>query len=305
MQPLSDIEIFVRVVESRSFTAAADALGLAKSGVSRSVTRLEDSLGVKLLQRTTRRLSLTEAGQEFFERSRDALSQIEEARRAASRHQAEPSGTLRATAPMSFGLELIAPALPEFLAKHPKLVVDLAFDDRQRDLVAEGIDVAVRVTQLADSSLVARRLAPVRMVVVASPRYLERRGAPRTPDELRAHDCLVYTLRPSPDAWRFDGPGGERFLVPVRGSYYANNGMALREALVAGHGIALMTTFTVGDDIRSGRLVRVLPGYAAPELAAHAVYPQRRLVPPKVRAFVDFLADRFGDPPPWDRGLGF
>ena len=303
MESLSDIAVFVRVVELRSFTAAAEALGMAKSGVSKHVTRLEDSLGVKLLHRTTRTLSLTEAGQEFFAKARDALDRIDEARTEATRHQAEPSGTLRVTAPMSFGLELVAPVLPEFLDRHPKVAVDLAFDDRVRDIVAEGIDVAVRITQLADSSLVARRLAPIRHVIVASPGYLERHGTPRTPDDLRTHDCLIYTLRSSPDAWRFDGPDGRRWMVPVRGSYAANNSMALRAALAAGRGIALMTTFTVGEDLRAGRLVQVLPEFTAPELAVHAVYPERRRAPPKVKAFVEFLAERFGDPPFWERGL--
>ena len=302
MEGLSDIAVFVRVVELKSFTAAADALGMAKSNASKHVTRLEESLGVKLLHRTTRTLSLTEAGQEFFATARDALERIEAARSEAARHQAEPSGTLRVTAPMSFGLEMLAPALPGFLARFPKVSVDIAFDDRQRDIVAEGIDVAVRISQLADSTLVARRLAPIRHLVVASPAYLEQRGTPATPDDLRGHDCLVYTLRSSPDAWRFDGADGRRWMVPVRGTYAANNSMALRAALVAGRGIALMTSFTVGDNVRAGRLVRVLREFEAPALAVHAVYPARR-PPPKVKAFVDFLAERFGDPPSWDRGL--
>ncbi len=304
MQPLSDIAVFVRVVEARSFTAAADRLDMAKSAVSRCVSRLEEGLGVRLLNRTTRRLSLTEAGEAFFERARRALDELEEARREAARHQAEPGGTLRLTAPMSFGLELVAPVLPAFMDRYPKVTVDLSLDDRHEDLVAGGIDLAIRIAELADSTLVARRLAPVRHVVVASPAYLARRGTPATPDDLRDHDCLVYTLRASPDAWRFDGADGRKWTVPVRGSYYANNSMALRAALVAGRGIALMTSFTVGDDLRSGRLKRVLAAFAAPTLGVHAVYPQRRHVPPKVRAFVDFLAARFGDPPYWDRELG-
>lgn len=305
MAPLSDIEIFVRVVECMGFTAAAQRLGVGKSVVSRSVSRLEEALGVRLLNRTTRRLSLTEAGTAFFERTRRALDEIEAARLEASRHQAVPSGSLRVTAPMSFGISMVAPILPEFMRAHPRIAVDLELDDRHRDVVAEGIDVALRIARMADSTLVARRLAPVRLIAVAAPAYLERRGVPRSPDDLRDHDCLVYTLRSSPDVWRFVARDGREWNVPVRGSLRANNGLALREALVAGHGIGLATTFVAGGDVRAGRLARVLPDYAAPEYGAYAVYAQRRHVPPKVRAFVDFLAQRFGDPPVWDEGLGF
>jgi DNA-binding transcriptional LysR family regulator len=205
---------------------------------------------------------------------------------------------------MSFGIELVGPAMPAFMRQHPKVIVDLTFDDQQRDIVAEGIDVAIRITQLADSTLVARRLAPVRHLVVASPAYLAARGTPLTPDDLRDHDCLVYTLRASPDAWRFDGPDGRKWTVAVRGSCYANNSIALRSCLEAGHGISLMTSFTTGDALRAGRLVRVLADYEAPMLSVYAVYQQRRHTPPKVRAFVDFLAATFGDPPVWERELG-
>jgi DNA-binding transcriptional LysR family regulator len=208
MEPLSDIIVFVHVVESNSFKAAAGRLGMAKSALSRCVTRLEESLVVRLLDRTTRKLSLTEAGEAFFRRAERALADLDEARTEAARHQAEPAGTLRVTAPMSFGIDLVAPALSAFMSAHSKVSVELALDDRQRDIVADGIDVAFRIAQLADSTLVARRLAPIRQLVVAAPSYLEARGKPVTPDDLRDHDCLVYTLRASPDAWRFDGPGG-------------------------------------------------------------------------------------------------
>lgn len=304
MEPLSDIAVFVRVVESSSFTAAADRLGMAKSAVSKCVTRLEESLGVRLLNRTTRKLSLTEAGASFFGRAARALAEIEEARQEATHHQAEPAGTLRVTAPMSFGIDIVAPVMPAFLDAHSKVTLDLALDDQQRDIVAEGIDVAVRIAHLADSTLVARRLAPVRHLVVAAPSYLKARGVPLTPDDLKQHDCLVYTLRESPEAWRFDGVDGRKWTVPVRGSLYANNSLALRCCLEAGRGIAMMTSFTVGNALRAGRLVRVLPDYRAPELFVHAVYQQRRHTPPKVRAFVDFLAKTFGEPPVWDRDLG-
>lgn len=305
MTPLSDIEVFVRVVEAGGFTAASEKLRIGKSAVSRCVSRLEDGLGVRLLNRTTRRLSLTEAGQGFYERAHRALGEIETARVEASRHQSVPSGTLRVAAPMSFGIFMIAPLLAEFMRRYPQVVVDLELDDRHRDIVAEGIDVAVRITQLADSGLIARRLAPIRHVVAASPAYLKLHGTPRTPDALRDHDCLIYTLRASPDAWRFDAPDGGVWSVPVRGSLRVNNALALREALLGGRGLGLTTTFVVGDDLRAGRLVRVLADYATPEFSAYAVFPQRRHVAAKVRAFVDFLASRFGDAPPWDDDLGF
>lgn len=303
MDTLSDIEVFVRVVETTSFTRAADKLGIAKSAVSKSVGRLEEQLGVRLLNRTTRRLSLTEAGSAFYGRTSRALAEIEAARLDAQHHQVEPSGTLRVAAPMSFGIAMVAPLLPSFMRQYPKVIVDLMLDDRQHDIVAEGIDVAIRISQLADSSLVARRLAPIRHVLVASPEYLRRRGLPATPDALREHDCLIYTLRASPQAWQFVAADGTETVVPVRGSFHANNGLALREALLAGHGIALMTSFAVGEDLLCGRLQRVLPEYSVPELSAYAVFHQRRHSAPKLRAFVDFLAANFGDRPHWDRGL--
>lgn len=303
MDTLSDIEVFVCVVATASFTRAADKLGIAKSAASKSVGRLEAQLGVRLLNRTTRRLSLTEAGAAFYARTSRALVEIEAARLDAQHHQAVPSGTLRVAAPMSFGITMVAPLLPAFMRQYPKVSVDLMLDDRQHDIVADGIDVAIRISQLADSSLVARRLAPIRHVLVASPDYLERRGLPATPRALREHDCLIYTLRASPHAWTFIAPDGSESLVPVHGTFHANNGLALREASLAGHGIALMTSFSVGEDVRCGRLVRVLPEYSVPPLSAYAVYHQRRHGAAKLNAFVDFLVANFGDAPHWDRGL--
>jgi DNA-binding transcriptional LysR family regulator len=301
---LAAMAVFTRVVEERSFTAAARALGLSKSAVSKQVSRLEDRLGVRLLNRTTRRLSLSEAGEAFYERCRRVLAEAEAAEAAVSHLAAAPRGTLRVNAPMSFGLQHVVPALPKFLGRYPEIDVDLALNDRYVDLVEEGYDVGVRIGRLADSSLIARRLARSRRLAVAAPAYLRRRGSPTHPSDLRRHDCLTYAYQAErAGQWRFRGADGA-VRVEVGGRLRANNGDALREAVLAGMGIALLPTFIAGDDLRAGRLVELLPGWREEsEGEVHAVYPAMRNLSPKVRVFVDFLVDRFGDPPYWDEGL--
>ena len=301
MEKLSDVAVFVQVVGSGSFTAAAEALGLSKAVVSKYVSRLEDRLGARLLHRTTRRLSLTEVGAAFHDRARQALEAIDEAEQEVSRLQGEPRGTLRLNAPMSFGILHIAPALPGLLARHPGLAVELNLDDRQVDLVAGGYDLAVRIAELPDSTLVARRLAPCRHVVCAAPAYLARHGTPAVPGDLAGHNCLAYRYQDSPREWRFRTPEGRYVAVPVRGDLNANSGLALREAALAGLGIILTPTFTVGDALREGRLVALLPGHATLETAVYAVYPERRHLSPKVHAFIAYFSERFGAVPPWDR----
>ncbi len=303
MDNLSDVAVFLQVVEAKSFTEAARRLGLSRSVASKAVTRLETRLGVRLLQRTTRRIGLTEAGSALYARAAQALEELREAEREVTRLQAEPRGTLRVTVPMSFGLLHVAPAVPEFLRLHPDLTFDLLMEDRVVDLVAEGYDVAVRISRKDDTSLVERRLAPCRMVVCAAPSYLERHGTPEAPEELRQHDCLGYTYARSPNHWHFRGVDGASQSIHVAGSYRVNNGLALREAALAGLGIVFLPTFYVGDDLAEGRLQAVLLDRTAVELSICAVYPQRRHLPPKVRAFVDFMAGRFGAEPYWDRFL--
>ncbi len=301
MDTLDDIAVFVQVVNCGSFTAAADKLELSKSVVSKYVTRLEDRLGARLLNRTTRRLSLTEVGRAFFERSQRGLLELEEAEAEVSRLQGTPRGELRLSSPMSFGILHVAPALPALLARYPDLTVDMALDDRRVDLVEAGVDVAIRIGELPDSSLVARRLGPCRHVVCGSPDYFARHGVPRQPADLADHAALVFRYHSTPDEWRFTDPEGRYQAVRLTHRMQMNNSLALREAVLNGAGLTLTPTFVVGADIRAGRLQAVLADYAAREVSIYAVYPQRKHLSPKIRAFVDFMAETIQDPPHWDR----
>lgn len=291
-EPLAELSAFVAVVHTRSFTAAAGRLGTTKSLVSRQVTRLEDRLGVRLLHRTTRRLSLTEAGERLYERAGRALEEIAEAQQEIASLQDVPRGKLRVSAPMSFGLAHVAPLLPEFMRCYPQVTVDLQLDDRKVDVVHEGFDVVVRIGRLTDSSLVARRVAPVRFHTVASPAYLREHGTPQHPLDLRVHPCLVYTGSTSPEDWEFTDAQGRALGVKVSGIYYANNGQALREAALAGLGILQSPDFIVGADVAAGTLVPLLAGYRVFEPDIYLVMPERKHVASKVRAFVDFFTGR-------------
>jgi DNA-binding transcriptional LysR family regulator len=302
MNSLDDIAVFVQVVRGGSFTKAAERLELSRSVVSKYVTRLEEELGARLLNRTTRRLSLTEAGQVFFERSRRGLEDIEDARAEVSRLQDEPRGVLRVNSPMSFGILHVAPALPEFLAAYPDVSVDMNLDDRKVDVIEEGFDVSLRITDMPDSSLVARRLAPCRHVVVAAPAYLERHGVPRIPADLEGHDVISYRYQESASEWHFVDGENRQYSVRVDGRAHMNNSLALREALLAGLGVMRTPTFVVGEDIRAGRLIPLLKNYRTLEVSIYLVYPQRRHLSPKVRAFVDFMAARISSEPYWDAG---
>jgi len=299
MLSLDALQVFVRIAEAGSVSAAARDLGLSKSAASKKLAALEDRLGARLVNRTTRRLSLTEAGADFLERAQRILAELEEAEHEAGRLTDEPRGMLRVNAPMSFGILHVGPALADFMARHPELAVTLDLDDRRVSLVEEGYDMAVRIADLPDSSLVARKLAPVRQAVCASPAYWARHGTPAHPRDLARHNCLVYTYLPAQNEWRFRGPGGP-FAVHVAGNLRANNGDVLREAALAGLGVYRAPTFLIGGDLGAGRLVTVLDDFADQALAIYAVYPHRRHLPAKVRAFVDFLAGRFGPRPYWD-----
>jgi DNA-binding transcriptional LysR family regulator len=301
MDTLEDIAVFVRVVERGSFTLAAEDLGLSRAVVSKYLSRLEDRLGARLLHRTTRRLSLTEAGAALFEASRGALERIEEAEAAVARFQSAPRGRLRVSAPMSFGILHLGPALPEFARAHPGVSLDVRLDDRFVNLVEEGIDVAVRIGVLTDSSLVARKLGITRSIACASPAYLAEHGEPETPEDLAAHDCLVYSYLSTANVWRFTAPDGREVPVAVAGRLRVNNGIVLADAAVADYGIVMTPSFYVGPLIRAGKLQRILARYRLPELGIYAVYPQTAHVPPKVRAFIDFLVKRFGRKPDWER----
>ena len=296
------MEVFAEVVEAEGFSAAARRLGLSKSAVSKQVGRLEDRLGVRLLNRTTRRLSPTEAGTTFHAACRRVLDEAETAERAVSNLAAAPRGLLKLNAPMSFGFLHLSGAIPAFHARFPQIIVEAAMNDRFVDLVQEGYDVALRIGDLRDSSLVARRIAPCRAVLCASPGYLDRRGRPARPEDLAGHDCLLYANNDTPREWTVTGPGG-RQSIAVTGPLIANNGDVLCSAALGGMGITRLPTFIVGPHLRDGRLEVVLPGFPLPDQGIHAVYPHSRNLSVKVRVFVDFLAGRFGPEPYWDVGL--
>lgn len=292
---------FARVVEAGSFTAAAERLGLSKSAISKQIARLESHLGAQLLHRTTRRLSPTEVGTALYERCARIAEEVEAAEEIASRLHAAPRGLLRVNAPVTFGHQHLGPLVAEFLARYPEVRLELTLNDRFVDMVEEGFDVAVRIATLADSSLIARRLAPGRRVLCAAPSYLARRGTPTVPSDLARHDCLIYTLGSSQNEWRFrPRSGGPAETVRVDGPLHGNNGELLLAAAVAGLGIIMTPTFIAGPEISAGRLVQLLPNYDDGFGGIYAVYPPGRHLSPKVRAFVDFLVERFGPEPPWE-----
>lgn len=300
MNRLSAIESFVKVAELKSFSEAAVRLNTSKSVVSRHITALEAQLGLRLFHRTTRSLALTEAGRGYFDRVSQILIDLEEADQSVSHLQVVPRGRLKVSAPMSFGFLHLAAVLPDFLAAYPELDVDVMMSDRFVDLVEDGFDVAVRIGALSDSSLIARKLAPIRRVICASPHYLEAHGIPKIPQDLRDHHCLCNSNQPSGREWRFNMPEGKPLMVSVNGRMTMNNGDALRVAALNHLGLIDLPTFIVGRDLQAGTLVSVLEAYVPQSLALHAVYSHARHLSPKVRVFIDFLASRFGPHPYWD-----
>ena len=302
MDRIGDLNLFLRVVDLGSISAAARTLDISVAAASQRLKRLEESLGVRLLHRTTRALQVTTEGAALAARGRPLLEDLE-ALTASLRETAEQStGTLRVTIPASFGRLYVSPLLPEFLQRFPRIAVHVQLTDQMIDLVSEGFDLAIRIGALEDSSLAARRLAPNRRVLCASPAYLRKHGTPRVPRDLANHDCLKLTsFRDSQDHWHLRGADGDEISVKVQGRLESNFGEVIRDAALAGLGIALHSTWHVCDDIAAGRLVVVLPDYPPRESAIHAVMPQRRLVLPRVRAFVDFLSEKLGPTPPWDR----
>jgi DNA-binding transcriptional LysR family regulator len=303
MQNLEDVAVFVRVVDLGSFTRAAEALATSQPVVSKTVTRLEQRLGVRLLNRTTRRISLTEAGAELYRQSSKALAMLDDAQTSIGRFQEEPRGTLRISAPTSFTVLELKHRLAGFLVRYPHVTLDLVLEDRVVDLTEEGYDAAIRIGVLASSSVVARRLAPCRQVICASPAYLERCGVPEDADDLLNHNCIVYTLGRDARAWRMlDAEGKERQL-PVRGNAYVNSGLLEQAFAVEGLGLAILPTFYVGDALRAGTLVRVLQHVSLPELGVYLVYPDRRNMLPKLKALLDYLVESFHGEAVWERGL--
>jgi len=300
---LTGLEVFARVAAAGSLSAAGRTMGMSQTMVTKHLAALEARLGARLFHRTTRRLSITEAGRSYLEASERILADIEAANDAVAADRVEPRGLLRLNVPVVFGTRQIASLLAEFAQRCPRVTVELGLNDRHVDLAEEGWDMAIRIGALADSSLVARRLAPCRMATCAAPSYLKARGTPRTVAELADHNCLGYTLALSgPHRWSF-GRRAE-ISIPIAGDLRANNGDALLAAAVAGQGIIYQPTFIVADDLRAGRLTALSLDQPTNErLAVHAVYLPDRHPPAKVRAFIDFIATRFAPEPPWDRGL--
>jgi DNA-binding transcriptional LysR family regulator len=302
---LDDLRLFLCVAESRSFTKAAQRLNLSKSAASRRLSMMEERLGVRLLQRTTRHISLTEAGAAFRERLAQILESLDEAQEALAAQALTPRGALRLSAPMSFGIRHLGPAIARFMAAYPDITVDIDLSDRHVDLVEEGYDAAIRIGRLGDSTLIARRLCPVRTLLCASPAYLARHGTPALPRDLESHQALFYAHPSVPDAWTFKATPGSDAVIEARpiARMRANNGDALRTAAVAGLGLTLLPSFIVDDDLRRGTLIPVLHDYVLSPLAIHVLHAGRRLVSPKVRVFIDFMVGQFSAPPYWEEGL--
>lgn len=297
MFELEDLQAFVEVVETGGFGSAGRRLSLSKSMVSRRVARLEADLGARLLSRTTRGVAVTEAGLEFKLRAEKILADVDAARAAVAQSGGEVVGSLRIAAPLSFGISYLAPVLAELAARHPRLDVQTAYSDRFVDLIGERYDAAIRLSSLEDSSLIARRIAPIQGVVVASPAYLERRGAPQTPEDLLDHETLVQ----GDMAWKFRDPEGRQSVIRPQSRFRADNAHALMSAALAGLGITLLPTFLAGPEIEKEALIPLLWGYSLPEAGLYVVRPPpREPAPSTVRALTELLVERFGGEPYWD-----
>jgi len=295
MDKFVEMQTFAAVVDAGSFVKAANALAMSKAAVSRYVGDLETRLGVRLLQRTTRRLSLTEEGHVFHARCKDLLAEIDEAEAEITSRTDDPSGLVRVNAPVTFGILHLAPLWGEFRLLHPRVTLDITLSDRIVDLVDEGYDLAIRIATLPSSTLISRRLSKARMALCASPRYLEQHGTPRHPAELAHHAVIAYSYWSTKDEWHFDGPQG-KVSVRTQPCIHTNSGDTCRAAALAHQGVVMQPTFLVGEDLEAGRLVELMPEFRAIELAIYAVYPTRKHLSPKVRVLIDFLADCFAQP---------
>jgi DNA-binding transcriptional LysR family regulator len=295
MSKIQEMSSFAAVVEAGSFVAAADVTGLSKTAVSRHISDLEQRLGVRLLHRTTRRLSLTDEGRTFFTRVKDVLSAIDEAESELTARSVEPSGLVRVNAPLTFGTMHLAPLWAPFVDAHPKVSLDVTLSDRTVDLVEEGYDLAVRIATSPGSNVVSRKLASTRVVLCASPRYLQAHGTPQHPRDLSKHAVISYAYWSGGDEWTFTGPQGP-VSVKVRSRIHANNGDTCRIAALADQGIILQPDFLIGADLRRDTLVELLPKFRSVELGIHVVYPTRKHLPLKLRRLIDFLVAAFRSP---------
>jgi len=299
MNRFEEFETFVRVVEAGSLTAAAGQLKIAKSAVSRRLKELETRLGVQLMTRTTRQITLTESGRALYERALSLLADWNETEGTISSATAEVSGLIKVAAPLSFGVSHLGPAILDFMELYPGVEFDVDFNDRRIDLIAEGRDLAIRIGNLQDSGLIARKLASVKTVACASPAFIKANGLPEHPDDLEAYPELRYANR-TQNGWDYTAPDGQRGRLRMTSRLSATNGEFLKDAAVRGKGVQIVPCFIIHRELREGRLVELLPDYAWGDLAAYAVYPPTRHLSSRVRAFVDFLVERFKDTPYWD-----
>ena len=304
MDRFEEMQTFVRVVDAGSLSAAADRLDIAKSAVSRRLAELESRLGVQLLNRTTRRINLTDSGRQYYQRCVRLLAELEETEQLISTDHAALSGTIRIAAPLSFGILHLSPVLDEFLLLHPDLKLDLDLDDRRVNLMDEGVDLGIRIGKLEDSSLMARRLAPARRSVCASPDYLRRHGEPLHPHELQHHLGLSYSNIPEGQLWQFIDSEGRLISVRVPFRMRANNGDVLLKAAIDGLGILATVNFVSYQALQQGLLKPILNNYTVPQANVYAIYPAQRHLPHRVRVLSDFLAHRFGDLPYWEQFTG-
>jgi DNA-binding transcriptional LysR family regulator len=297
---ISDLEIFARVARTGNMSAAGREMGLSPAVVSKRISLLEDKLGARLFQRTTRQLTLTETGEGYFKRVLDILSLVEEAEDFVSRRNTKPRGQLKISAPTSFSRLHIAPFLAEFVNRFPEIEVDIQLTDDFVDIIREGFDVAIRIAELEDSSLVARKLAPDTRVICASPKYIEKMGEPKSLNDLAEHNCLSAGAQ---EFWRLEGPGGQRQLR-VKGNIRSNSAEFVREAMLAGLGLGLRSTWDIGPDLAAGTLKVVLPEWrGSSNVSIYAVYPTRDFMPAKVNVFIEYLAELYGTEPYWDKAV--
>jgi DNA-binding transcriptional LysR family regulator len=285
------MNVFATIVGDGSFTKAADRLDMSRAMVSKYVINLEDHLGTRLLNRTTRRLSLTESGAAYYERCLQIISDVQEAEQAAGQLTSTPRGTLKITMPVAFGLHRLSKVIADYVALHSEVKLDISLNDRYVDLVEEGFDMAIRIGTLPESRLIARKLDVARSIVCASPEYLKKHGSPKQPEDLINHSCLGYTYTNSGNEWQLKNEAAEE-IIRIAGTIKANNGDMLRLAALNGAGLILQPLFIVEEDLQAGRLVRVLDNYTSNEFGIYAVYPSRKHLSAKVRTFVDFLVDR-------------
>ncbi|MGF1766336.1 LysR family transcriptional regulator [Enterovibrio makurazakiensis] len=304
MDTINAIPIFVAVADSEGFSRAAQMLGISKSAVSKRITQLEAQLGARLFHRTTRKLSLTEAGERYYQYAAQANRAAQQAEDAVSEMQGEPKGLLKILLPMTIGQLHIAPLIPVFLEQYPQLDIDIILDDREVNLVELGFDLAIRTGgDLSDSTLVARRLVPLHSVVCVSPTFYEKHQAQlMTPHQLVDLNCLIYSYSSNASLWQFTSENGEVCKIKVAGNYRVNNIAAVRDAVIAGLGVARLPTFIAGDAIQRGELVALFQGYNMPHKLLYAVYPERHYLPAKVRVFLDFIVEKLGNGSAyWDR----